>query len=71
MKIQSIRGVKDILPGDIEKWQWVEEIARNVFSKYGFREIRLPIFEKTALFSKSIGETTDSRRNRLGGTGLY
>jgi len=59
MKIQSIRGVKDILPGDIEKWQWVEEIARNVFSKYGFREIRLPIFENTKLFSKSIGETTD------------
>jgi len=59
MKIQSIRGVKDILPGDIEKWQWAEEIARNVFSKYGFREIRLPIFENTKLFSKSIGETTD------------
>ena len=59
MKIQSIRGVKDILPGDIEKWQWAEGIARNVFSKYGFKEIRLPIFEKTALFSKSIGETTD------------
>ncbi len=59
MKIQSIRGVKDILPGDIEKWQWVEEIARNVFSKYGFKEIRIPIFEKTKLFSKSIGETTD------------
>lgn len=59
MKIQSIRGVKDILPGDIEKWQWVEEVARNVFSKYGFSEIRLPIFENTKLFSKSIGETTD------------
>lgn len=59
MKIQSIRGVKDILPGDIEKWQWVEEVARNVFSKYGFKEIRLPIFENTKLFSKSIGETTD------------
>jgi len=59
MKIQSIRGVKDILPGDIEKWQWVEEIARSVFSKYGFKEIRLPIFENTKLFSKSIGETTD------------
>jgi histidyl-tRNA synthetase len=59
MKIQSIRGVKDILPGDIEKWQWVEEIARNVFTKYGFKEIRLPIFENTKLFSKSIGETTD------------
>jgi histidyl-tRNA synthetase len=59
MKIQSIRGVKDILPGDIEKWQWVEEIARNVFNRYGFKEIRLPIFENTKLFSKSIGETTD------------
>ena len=59
MKVQSVRGVKDILPGDIEKWQWVEEIGRNVFKKYGFREIRLPIFEKTKLFSKSIGETTD------------
>ncbi|GJL78314.1 MAG: histidine--tRNA ligase [Nitrospinaceae bacterium] len=59
MKIQSIRGVKDILPGDIEKWQWAEEIARDVFSRYGFKEIRLPIFEKTQLFSRSIGETTD------------
>jgi histidyl-tRNA synthetase len=59
MKIQSIRGVKDILPGDIEKWQWVEKVGRDVFSKYGFKEIRLPIFENTKLFSKSIGETTD------------
>ncbi len=59
MKIQSIRGVKDILPGEIEKWQWVENIARNVFHKYGFKEIRLPIFEKTQLFSRSIGEATD------------
>ena len=59
MKIQSIRGVKDILPGEIEKWQWVETIARSVFHKYGFKEIRLPIFEKTQLFSRSIGEATD------------
>ena len=59
MKIQSIKGVKDILPDDIEKWQWVEEVARKVFHRYGFKEIRLPIFEKTQLFSRSIGETTD------------
>jgi len=59
MKIQSIRGVKDILPGEIEKWQWVEKVAHRVFKRYGFQEIRLPIFEKTALFSRSIGETTD------------
>lgn len=59
MKIQSVRGVKDILPGEIEKWQWVESTAHRVFSRYGFKEIRIPIFEKTQLFSRSIGETTD------------
>ncbi|MFQ5450364.1 MAG: histidine--tRNA ligase [Nitrospinaceae bacterium] len=59
MKIQSIRGVKDILPDEIDKWQWVEKTAHEVFSRYGFKEIRIPIFEKTGLFSRSIGETTD------------
>ncbi|CAI2718248.1 histidine--tRNA ligase [Nitrospina watsonii] len=59
MKIQSIRGVKDILPGEIEKWHKVEAAARRVFSPYGFKEIRLPIFESTHLFKRSIGETTD------------
>ena len=59
MKIQAIRGVKDILPDQIEKWQWVENKAHNIFARYGFKEIRLPIFEKTKLFSRGIGETTD------------
>ncbi|MBC8283544.1 MAG: histidine--tRNA ligase [Nitrospinae bacterium] len=59
MKIQSIRGVKDILPEEIWKWQWVESIAHKVFTRYGFQEIRVPIFEDTRLFSRSIGETTD------------
>jgi histidyl-tRNA synthetase len=59
MKIQSIRGVKDILPEEIWKWQWVESIAHKVFSRYGFNEIRIPIIEDTKLFSRSIGETTD------------
>lgn len=59
MKINSVRGVKDILPGEVEKWQWVEKNAREVFSRYGFKEIRVPIFEYTHLFSRSIGETTD------------
>jgi histidyl-tRNA synthetase len=59
MKIQSIRGVKDILPEEIWKWQWVESIAHKIFSSYGFNEIRVPIFEDTRLFSRSIGETTD------------
>ncbi|MDP6336106.1 MAG: histidine--tRNA ligase [Nitrospinaceae bacterium] len=59
MKIQAIRGVKDILPDEIEKWQWVENKAHTVFARYGFKEIRPPIFEKTNLFSRGIGETTD------------
>ena len=59
MRIQSIRGAKDILPEEIWKWQWVESIAHKVFSRYGFQEIRFPIFENTRLFSRSIGETTD------------
>ena len=59
MKIQAIRGVKDIMPDEIEKWRWVENKANQVFTRYGFKEIRLPIFEKTKLFSRGIGETTD------------
>ena len=59
MKLQTIRGVKDILPNEIWKWQWVESIAHKIFLRYGFQEIRIPVFEDTRLFSRSIGETTD------------
>ena len=59
MKITSIKGFADILPGEVETWQWVEAKARQVFSAYNFAEIRIPILEKTELFSRSIGETTD------------
>jgi len=59
MKIQSIRGVKDILPDEIWKWQYIESIAHKIFPRYGFKEIRLPVFEDTRLFSRSIGEATD------------
>jgi histidyl-tRNA synthetase len=59
MEIRAIRGVKDILPGEVEKWQFVERVAREVFERYGYAEIKVPIFEHTSLFSRSIGETTD------------
>jgi len=59
MEIKAIRGVKDILPGEVEKWQFVERVAREVFERYGYAEIKVPIFEHTSLFSRSIGETTD------------
>ena len=59
MRVKSIKGVKDILPGEIEMWQWVESLAHRIFAQYGFKEIRIPIFEYTKLFKRSIGETTD------------
>ena len=59
MEIKAVRGVKDILPGEVEKWQFVERIAREVFERYGYAEIKVPIFEPTQLFARSIGEATD------------
>jgi histidyl-tRNA synthetase len=57
--IRGIKGVKDILPEETPRWRFLEETARGWASRYGFREIRLPIFETTALFARSIGTTTD------------
>jgi histidyl-tRNA synthetase len=57
--IQSIKGFKDILPGETELWQSIEKTAATVLGAFGFREIRLPILEKTELFARSIGEATD------------
>ncbi|MGI6657229.1 MAG: histidine--tRNA ligase [Desulfobulbus sp.] len=59
LKIQSINGFKDILPDAMPVWNRIEEQARNVFERFGFREIRLPIMEKTELFVRSIGAATD------------
>lgn len=57
--IKAVRGFKDILPGETEKWVFVESFARALFKTYGFKEIRTPILEKTELFARSIGESTD------------
>jgi histidyl-tRNA synthetase len=59
MKFQSIKGVRDILPPETALWNRVEQTARAVFGAYGFGEIRLPIFESTDLFARSIGADTD------------
>ena len=59
MKISAIKGFADILPGDVDLWQKVEQQARAVFATYNFAEIRIPIVEKTELFSRTLGETTD------------
>jgi histidyl-tRNA synthetase len=57
--IKAIRGFKDILPTETEKWQFIEKAAREVFETFGFSEIKIPILEKTELFSRTIGEATD------------
>jgi len=59
LSFQAIRGTRDILPGEVEHWQRIEAAARTVFAVYGFREIRTPIFEDSAVFLKGTGETTD------------
>lgn len=58
-KFEALRGMEDILPGEVEKWQWVEEKARVFFEANGFKEIRTPILEVTDLFTRSVGESSD------------
>src|SRR5262249_43676651 len=57
--IQTVRGTRDILPEDMPLWHRVESVAREGFRRYGFSEIRTPIFEKTELFARGVGEGTD------------
>ena len=57
--IQKLKGTKDILPSEIGTWQYVEKTAYEIFEKYGFREIRVPVIESSELFLRGVGETTD------------
>ncbi|WP_297209960.1 MULTISPECIES: histidine--tRNA ligase [Thermodesulfovibrio] len=59
MKYSALRGMKDILPDEINIWQHIEEKAREIFEIFNFREIRTPILEQAELFLRSIGEDTD------------
>lgn len=59
MEFTTIKGFKDILPGEVENWQIFESSARRVFDSFGFFEIKTPLLEKTELFSRSIGLDTD------------
>jgi histidyl-tRNA synthetase len=59
LQYKTLKGMQDILPPDIFLWQKVEQTARQIFSVYGFQEIRTPIMESSTVFSRSIGESTD------------
>ncbi len=59
MRMQAVRGTNDILPCEIWKWQFLENKSRSIFTQFGFEELRTPIFERTELFIRSVGETSD------------
>ncbi|MBT3253686.1 MAG: histidine--tRNA ligase [Candidatus Marinimicrobia bacterium] len=58
-KVQRVKGVNDILPLEAKQWQALEHIVKRVMDRYAFGEIRPPIFEKTELFARGVGEDTD------------
>ncbi len=59
MVINAPKGTKDILPEEVINWQYIENKAKEVFTKANFKEIRTPIFEDTNLFERGVGDTTD------------
>jgi Histidyl-tRNA synthetase len=58
-KIQSVRGMQDVLPGESARWQWVEGVVGDVLRRFGYRQIRLPLLEETGLFARGVGESSD------------
>ncbi|MCL6450913.1 MAG: histidine--tRNA ligase, partial [Acetobacteraceae bacterium] len=62
--ISAPRGTRDILPGEVEKWRYVEELAHRLCAEYGYSEIRTPLFEHTELFER-LGEATDTVRKEM------
>ncbi len=57
--LYTLPGTRDLLPDELARWQFMEQAARDVFGRYGFREIRTPLIEATELFARSIGQDTD------------
>ncbi len=58
-KITAQKGTKDVLPAESYRWQYLESVLKNTVAAFGYKEIRLPTFEATELFSRGVGETTD------------
>ena len=59
LEIKSIKGTQDVLPSQSYKWQFVERLFLDTARLYGFKEMRIPVFEETRLFTRSVGDTTD------------
>lgn len=65
LRYQALRGTRDILPDEAGAWQRLERATREIFARYGFREIRTPVFEATELFTRSVGTSTDIVRKEM------
>lgn len=65
MLTQAPKGTRDILPSEVHKWQYLERVFSDVCRSYNYKEIRIPVFEHTELFSRSVGETTDIVRKEM------
>ena len=65
VRYRALRGTRDILPDEALRWQRLEAATRAVFSRYGFGEIRTPVFESTELFTRSVGTSTDIVRKEM------
>lgn len=59
MQIKALKGVQDILPADIEQWNFIHKRAAEIFERYGYKQIIVPIIEESGLFTRSIGQQTD------------
>jgi histidyl-tRNA synthetase len=59
VKINGVKGMNDVLPADVGRWQELESTARELFALYGYREVRTPVVEHHALFARGVGEATD------------
>jgi len=64
-RYQALRGTRDILPDEVAAWRQLEETTHRVFARYGFRELRTPLFESTELFARSVGASTDIVRKEM------
>jgi histidyl-tRNA synthetase len=58
-KLLAVKGMNDLLPPESARWEWVEDVARRLLARYGYRNMRTPMVEPTALFVRGLGEVTD------------
>lgn len=65
VRYQALRGTRDILPDEVASWRLLEDTTHEVFARYGFREMRTPLFESTELFARSVGASTDIVRKEM------